>query len=307
MYKQFFSPKRLGLYVLAACMASCGGDEGDGFQFGESTGGGSGVTPSTEITSRMETPQALTDGTTLVLSHTTRETSGREVLTYSLEFDKAKYHSRWVAFRFDGDTRAKNVSRSDEPFSDDPSLPSNLRIGSNGFGFTYNRGHLCASADRLYSRSANAATFYMSNMSPQLGSFNQAYWITLEGLVQKLGRNSSFADTLYVVKGGTVKDGQILDWVNRVNGTRVAVPKYYYMALLKVKNGTYSSIAFWMEHKDYGYTYDHQAPLSQIATHALTVNDLEQKTGINFFPNLGRTGQKEETVESQLIPSNWGL
>ena len=307
MYKQIFSPKRLGLYVLTACMASCGGDEGDGFQFGESTGGGSGVAPSTEITSRMETPQALTDGTTLVLSHTTQEAGGREVLTYSLEFDKAKYHSRWVAFRFDGDTRAKNVSRSDEPFSDDPSLPSNLRIGSNGFGFTYNRGHLCASADRLYSRSANAATFYMSNMSPQLGSFNQAYWITLEGLVQKLGRNSSFADTLYVVKGGTVKDGQILDWVNRVNGTRVAVPKYYYMALLKVKNGTYSSIAFWMEHKDYGYTYDHQAPLSQIATHALTVNDLEQKTGINFFPNLGRTGQKEETVESQLIPSNWGL
>ena len=307
MYKQIFSPKHLGLYVLAACMASCGGDDNDGFQFGESTGGGTGVAPSTEITTRMETPQALSNGTTLVLSHTTRETGGREVLTYSLEFDKAKYHSRWVAFRFDGDTRAKNVSRSDEPFSDDPSLPSNLRIGSNGFGFTYNRGHLCASADRLYSRSANAATFYMSNMSPQLGSFNQAYWITLEALVQKLGRNSSFADTLYVVKGGTVKDGQILDWVNRVNGTRVAVPKYYYMALLKVKNGTYSSIAFWTEHKDHGYTHDHQAPLSAIATHALTVNDLEQKTGINFFPNLGRTGQKEETVESQLIPSNWGL
>ena len=307
MYKQIISPKHLGLYVLAACMASCGGDDNDGIQFGESTGGGTGVAPSTEITTRMETPQALSNGTTLVLSHTTRETGGREVLTYSLEFDKAKYHSRWVAFRFDGDTRAKNVSRSDEPFSDDPSLPSNLRIGSNRFGSPYSRGHLCASADRLYSRNANAATFYMSNMSPQLGSFNQAYWITLEGLVQKLGRNSSFADTLYVVKGGTVRDGQILDWVNRTNGTRVAVPKYYYMALLKVKNGTYSSIAFWMEHKDYGYTYDHQAPLSQIATHALTVNDLEQKTGINFFPNLGRTGQKEETVESQLIPSNWGL
>lgn len=307
MYKQFFSPKRLGLYVLAACMASCGGDDNDGFQFGESTGGGTGVAPSTEITTRMETPQALSNGTTLVLSHTTRETGGREVLTYSLEFDKAKYHSRWVAFRFDGDTRAKNVSRSDEPFSDDPSLPSNLRIGSNGFGFTYNRGHLCASADRLYSRSANAATFYMSNMSPQLGSFNQAYWITLEGLVQKLGRNSSFADTLYVVKGGTVKDGQILDWVNRVNGTRVAVPKYYYMALLKVKNGTYSSIAFWMEHKDYGYDFNNQAPLSDIAGDALSVNELEEKTGINFFPNLTKIKQKEESIEAQFTPSNWKM
>ena len=55
MYKQIFSPKHLGLYVLAACMASCGGDDNDGFQFGESTGGGTGVAPSTEITTRMET------------------------------------------------------------------------------------------------------------------------------------------------------------------------------------------------------------------------------------------------------------
>ena len=159
MYKQIFSPKHLALYVLAACMASCGGDDNDGFQFGESTGGGTGVAPSTEITTRMETPQALSNGTTLVLSHTTRETGGREVLTYSLEFDKAKCHSRWVAFRFDGDTRAKNVSRSDEPFSDDPPLPSNLHSRSNHFELTYNRGHHCHSADRLYSRSANADTF----------------------------------------------------------------------------------------------------------------------------------------------------
>ncbi len=307
MYRKRYSLKFLLAGLLALGLTSCGGDDNDGFQFGESSGNPGTVTPPKEITARMETPEPLTNGTTVVLSHSTKESSGREVLTYSLEYDKAKYHSRWVAFRFDGDTRAKSVSRSDEPFADDPSLASNLRIGSNGFGYAYNRGHLCASADRLYSRSANAITFYMSNMSPQMGSFNQAYWITLEGLVQKLGRDVSFADTLYVVKGGTVKDGQILDWVNRVNGTRVAVPKYYYMALLKVKNGTYSSIAFWMEHKDYGYTYDHQAPLSEMKQHAVTVNDLEQKTGINFFPNLSRTGQKEEVVESQLIPANWKL
>ena len=147
----------------------------------------------------------------------------------------------------------------------------------------------------------------MSNMSPQLGSFNQAYWITLENLVQKLGRDNTFADTLYVVKGGTVKDNQIKEWLTRPNGKKVAVPQYYFMALLKVKNGVYSSIAFWMEHKDYGYDFNNQAPLSDIAGDALSVNELEEKTGINFFPNLTKIKQKEESIEAQFTPSNWKM
>lgn len=305
-----FFPKHLhAAHLLCAVLAvaavtSCGDDD-EGIQFGQSTGNNP-VTPTKEISLRMETPEPLSDGSTVLLSHFTQAGS-KEVLTYSVEFDKAKLHSRWIAFRFDGDTRERTVSRSDEPFADDPSLPQTFRIGSSGFGRDYNRGHLCASADRLYSREANTQTFYMSNMSPQLGSFNQAYWITLEGLVQRLGRNTSFADTLYVVKGGTVRDNQIKDWVTRSDNKKVAVPLYYYMALLRVKNGVYSSIAFWMEHKEYGYSYNNQAPLSVIAGDALTVNDLEEKTGINFFPNLTRRGQKEETIEDQLQPANWGM
>lgn len=284
---------------------ACGSDD-DGLQFGQAGGSGTGGTPSKEITERMETPEVLTNGSTVLLSHFTQE-GGKDVLCYSVEYDKAKLHSRWVAFRFDGNTRARTVSRSDEPFADDPDLPDNLKIGTNGFGYNYNRGHLCASSDRLYSRNANTVTFYMSNMSPQLGSFNQAYWITLENLVQKLGRDNTFADTLYVVKGGTVKDNQIKEWLTRPNGKKVAVPQYYFMALLKVKNGVYSSIAFWMEHKDYGYDFNNQAPLSDIAGDALSVNELEEKTGINFFPNLTKIKQKEESIEAQFTPSNWKM
>lgn len=298
---------RLCFAATLAFLAARGGDD-DGIQFGDDTGQGGGgvvVTPSRNITSRMETPQVKTDGTTQLVQHSTTTLSGREIMAYSLEYDKRQHHSRWVAFRFDGDTRARNVSRSDEPFADDPQLSADLHIGNRGFGSGYDRGHLCASADRLYSREANELTFYMSNMSPQLSAFNQGYWVTLEGLVQKLGRNASFSDTLYVVKGGTVADNQVKTHITRPNGTRVAVPRFYYMALLKVKNGVYSSVAFWMEHKNYGYTYKNPAPLNEMKKHARTVNDLEQKTGINFFPNL--PDNVEESVEDQLIPANWGM
>lgn len=262
-----------------------------------------GVPATGNVAARMETPAIKTSGT-LVTAHRTKE-GADSVMTYSLEFDRKQLHSRWVAFRFGGRTRIKNVSRSDEPFADDPMLPTALRIGPRSFGNPYNRGHICASADRLYSAKANEQTFYMSNMSPQLASFNQGYWITLEGQVQKLGRDASFADTLYVVKGGTVEPHQILGYVNRTDSKRVAVPHYYFMALLKVKNGTYTAIGFWMEHKEYGYNYKQPAPLAVIGTHAVSIDELERLTGIDFFPNL--PDKVENAVEATAQKTAWGF
>ena len=218
---------RLCLVALLPFLLSLGGDDND-IQFGEENGQGSGgvvVTPSAQHYLAHGNPRSK-NRTALRSScrHSTTTSSGREVMAYCLEYDKRQHHSRWVAFRFDGDTRVRNVSRSDEPFADDPKLSADLHIGSRGFGSGYYCGHLCASADRLYSREANELTFFMSNMSPQMSAFNQGYWVTLEGLVQKLGRNVSFADTLYVVKGGTVAENQVKTHLTRPNGTRVAVP-----------------------------------------------------------------------------------
>lgn len=286
--------------IAPSIIVSCGDDTPN---WTPSNGNGnSSYTPSSDIAARMETPRILSDGLTVVVSHDVA-INGKKVVTYELEYDKSKFHSRWVAFRFDGNTRAQSVGRSDEPFMDDPSLSSTLHIGYKGFGPGYDRGHLCASADRLYDRTANEQTFYMSNMSPQLSSFNQGYWVTLESQVQKLGRSKTFSDTLYVVKGGTIKEGQIKSYITRNNGNKVAVPKYYYMALLKVKNGVYHSIAFWMEHKEYGYSYNNKAPLSEIMNHAVSVNELEQLTGIDFFPNL--PDATEEKVEDQKDINTW--
>ena len=57
--------------------------------------------------------------------------------------------------------------------------------------------------------------------------------------------------------------------------------------------------------KEYGYNYGSPAPLSVIKKHAISVNDLEAKTGINFFPNL--PNDREEDIEDQFVPGNWGF
>ncbi len=290
--------KYLFLLLFGLTLAACGDDDEGGSNPNPSP------TPSKtdkRIVSRLETPNIPEDNA-IIVSHWTVE-NGDSVMTYCLQYDAQKYHSKWVAFRFDGVTGKKAVGRSGD-FQDDPSLTTDLYIGSNSF-WGYDRGHLCASEDRVYSTQANKNTFYMSNMSPQISSFNQGYWVTLEGQIQKLGRDRTFCDTLYVVKGGTIRDGQIKTYVERPNGKKVAVPKYYFVALLKVKNNQYSSIGFWLEHKEVNYSYEKQAPLSVFKETVVTIDDLEQKTGFDFFHNL--PDNIETPVEKLKEPAAWGI
>ena len=218
-------------------------------------------------------------------------------MTYCYEYDPLQSHSRWVAFRFDGRTRAQSTSRTNA-FADDPKLPEEYRIGTQTFS-GYDRGHLCASADRLYRDEANRQTFYMSNMSPQLKNFNTGIWSSLEAKVQSLGRDANFADTLYVVKGGTIDNNNVLSYLERQNNLEIAVPKYYYMALLSVKKGQYKAIGFLLEHKT-----REKSSADDIKAAAININELEDFTGIDFFSNL--PDEVEVEVEKQCNTKDWG-
>ena len=110
--------------------------------------------------------------------------NGQKVTSFSMEYDKSKKHSRWVAFRFDNQTRLQGATRGDN-FIPDPSLDMEYQRTQTDFGRKgYDRGHLCASADRLYKQDANDQTFYYTNMSPQRNNFNTGVWLALEGQVQ---------------------------------------------------------------------------------------------------------------------------
>lgn len=117
-------------------------------------------------------------------------------------------------------------------------------------------------------------------MSPQRNNFNTGVWLALEGQVQSWGRSCTASDTLYVVKGGTIdKEEQVKEYIG---GDRSKpVPKYYYMALLFKKGDSFKAIAFWMEHTD-----SKPSKTIKLVDYALSIDELEEKTGIDFFPNL---------------------
>jgi len=226
-------------------------------------------------------------------------------LTYAMEYDTAQRHSLWVAYKFYDEYNQKVVNRKDA-WAFDPIIPKeyqSLNSTKQTFAYAgYDRGHLCASEDRVFNLEANKETFFYSNMSPQLDWFNQQIWKNLEEKVRKWAQAAD-CDTLYVVTGGAINPGvETLGTLTERNN--VTIPKYYYKALVKRQGDKFDGIAFWLENKKYN---------SAKVTHeySMTIRELEKLTGINFFPYLRYVFPEnpwlEDSVETNLDTEKWPL
>jgi endonuclease G len=249
---------------------------------------------------RLEMPH-LHEGTDTVLTH---KTSGN-IVNYITEWDYKRKTQRWSCYVLDKNYLAQNTTRyySDtNQYPNDDLIPTSLQWATDPFysnSLKLDHGHICPSADRLYSTEANIQTFYLTNMQPQFNSFNAGIWATLEKKVRTI---ASSADTLYVCKGGTVDEGSYGGYnkIYRTLDNGLIVPRYFFMALLRVKNGTYSAIAIWTDQVNNANDTG-----TNLAQYAISIDELETRTGIDFFCNL--PDQTEDTVEKTATPSAWGL
>lgn len=208
---------------------------------------------------------------------------------YSFLWDYDNLVAQWVAYPLCKWNIGNNIKRTNAwgldpllPEGKQPVLYRGFSKGNNGW---YARGHQIPSADRLTSYESNSMTFYGTNMTPQIqDGFNGDIWATLEGKVRSWANSS---DTLYVVTGCVIdyKDGETVKYALDNNGKKVTVPTAYYKAVLRyMKSSTfgysgYSACAVWLDHKVYSSS-------SISSSYSMSVDDLEKKTGIDFFVNL---------------------
>lgn len=240
---------------------------------------------------RIEIPK-LKGGAMNIFHTWTTKMNGKEIVTYSYEYDCTKKHVRWVALTFDNVTSQKNVGRKDA-YKTDPNIPLQYRTDGDDYYSPYNRGHMVASSDRLYSQDANSQTFYYSNISPQLiTGFNQggSTWDAIENKVQEWAKVSNPKDTTYIVKGTSI-DYSILE----TGKYGVQIPKYYYSTILSYKNGQYKAIGFYIEHKS--------DKSKNIKACAKSIDELESLTGLDFYHNL--PDGIENAVEAKYNESDW--
>ena len=234
---------------------------------------------------RLEFPKIKGDDMNLVITHSTDDYG----ITYSLEWDCEKKANRWTCYEMYKGNSLSNVKRKDN-FREDPNIPTQYQSTLSDYKESgYSRGHLCPSSDRLCSQEQNGQTFYLSNMQPQIQGHNGGVWNTLENKLRESWNIDSKRDTIYVVKAATIDDDNIKTYTS----SGLIVPKYFYIALLSVKNGVYNALGIWSPHET-GST-----------TEYITIDELEKRTGIDFFCNL--PDDIENTVEASYDASYWGI
>ena len=212
--------------------------------------------------------------------------SGRR--NYTHLYDKGNYASLWTSYPLYKSTTggSRNESWAANP-NFETSEQINIWDGSYGvkYGSTvYSRGHQVPDADRSNNAEMQKQTYYATNLVPQIqDKFNGGIWMNLEDAIRGAIPQS---DTLYVVTGVTFKTvggNETVKTIKPQHDTKMCpVPNYFWKVVMKVKRSggkvtSASTVGFWFEHKQYSDSY---------TSYAVSVDQIEQWTGFDFFVNL---------------------
>ena len=202
---------------------------------------------------------------------------------YSYLFDKSMYTTMWAAYPLYSSVIGGDYSASWKP---NPNLQESeqINIWSGSYGVEdYSRGHLVPDASRDGNSEMLKQAYYATNQVPQIqNSFNGGIWSNLEGAVRTVAKS----DTVYVVTGVAfkkVRGSESVKYIKPQHDTKQCpVPNYFYKVVMKVKRSSgqvtsASTVGFWFEHKTYSDSY---------TNYAVSVDQIEEWTGMDFFVNL---------------------
>lgn len=212
---------------------------------------------------------------------------------YIVNYNKTWRIPDWVAYELTAwETRGEE--KRTNRFNEDPQLNSDPVQWYDYKRSGYDRGHMAPAGDMKWSKKAMDESFFMTNICPQDSGLNQGRWNDLENAVRRWARYDS---VVYVVCGPVVEENHKNIGPNR----DIAVPKGFFKVVLrqhKEKNQEpqWQAIGFYMDNTNL---------TDDLCTFVKSVDELEELTHLDFFPNL--PDDIENEVEAVCQPEKWGL
>lgn len=207
---------------------------------------------------------------------------------YSFSYSEKHEQAEWVAYSLDKrDIAYTNFKRPF--FIQDPKVKTKSADWRNYKKSGYDKGHLCPAGDRKTSKKLFTETFYTSNISPQKHDFNAGIWNRLE---QKVRYWSKKYKHIYVITGGLLND----TLTKTIGKENVTVPNSFYKVILDYTEPEIKAIAFLIPHKETS---------KPLYSFVISIDELEEKTGIDFFPEL--PDKIEKQLESNTNYKKWSF
>lgn len=197
---------------------------------------------------------------------------------YVLSYNNERGGPNWVSWRLVA-SDIGDVERQNN-FHPEAALPAGFkRVTPDDYtGTGFDRGHVCNSKDRTATEADNSETFSMANMLPQTPDLNRQVWESLESYSRALAQKGN---QLYIV-AGAYGSAKVIGKANKVT-----VPTNCWKIILVLPAGREVSQAD-KNTRVIAVDMPNTSGIAQDpwAKYAVTVRDIEQKTGYHFFTGL---------------------
>ena len=231
----------------------------------------------------------------IIYTHSTKKGKLYHHENYSFSYSEEDEQSEWVGYELTREETKGKLQRKGS-FEEDPIVTTESAHPYEYRQCGYTKGHLAPAADMKFDQTAMNECFYTSNISPQKQKFNAGIWNTLEMQVRHWAQVFS---TVYVVTGPILtNDCEKISYTNNrgeKENSKITIPKYFYKIVY--------DFSYKGKEKMIGFIVPHEGARGSIFDYAVTVDKIEEETGIDFFHNLSKAKQAE--LESQINVEAW--
>lgn len=203
---------------------------------------------------------------------------------FTIAYNEDHEQAEWVCYLLTKDKLESPVCKRMDNFRPD----TNIHYGSADLSdykhSGYDRGHLAPAGDMKWSKQAMSESFLLSNMSPQVPAFNRGVWKKLEEKVRDIVLEE---DSIVVVTGPVLSNG-----LKKIGENDVSVPEFYYKIVFDISGTDQGMLAVLLENKKTS---------AQLSSSIINIDELEQFTGIDFFPEIA--DELQDKMESECSES----
>ena len=206
---------------------------------------------------------------------------------YITSYNKRTRTPNWVAWTL---TKAHTYGgnlRENERFEEDMDVPEPRSTYQDFYNSRYDRGHMCPAGDNKWDRDAMTESFLMTNICPQNHGLNKEDWNDLEMQCRTWARR--FGE-LTIVCGPLFEDG---DEARLIGRNKVRVPTGFFKVVYRQQPEPHAL----------GFIFRNNGSSQPWREQVVSVDEVERRTGFNFFYQL--PDDVEDDVEAESALRGW--
>lgn len=207
---------------------------------------------------------------------------------YTTSYNNQTKNANWVAWHLTAEHTEGPWKRDGIPYMVDEEVKGARQELEDwdDLDMELDHGHMCPAGDNKWSSEAMEQTFLLTNMCPQNSALNRGDWEKLESRCRGWAKHYG---EIYIACGPIFYSQDY----KTIGDNKVGVPDAFFKVVLRMGKKPAAL----------GFIYPNDGTHHDMSYYVLTVDEVEEKTGIDFFYNL--PDEIEDNIESHSELKRW--